>query len=587
MTLTREQRRAVEHDSHVVLTACPGSGKTRTLVAKLRRCIAAVRGTPRRVACITYTNAAINEIEHRLRAVSQNGDDELCEVCTIHTFCLNHVLRAFYWKLPNLAAGFQISSPDSEDFILAAKEVSEKHFLNNGAVDNFQHLHRTLDGSPICPEFITEAAALEFWQILEEKGHLDFCSVVFWTFYLLQTFPSIAEGVASRFEWILVDEFQDTSDIQVELFSLIATLGRTTFFAVGDPHQSIFGFAGARPDLMDVFQQRLNARADFKLLENFRSSKHIIDHAERLIGRTPPMVASGQFAAFDLEPLHVASANRFDGITDYFLPMIAQCDIPYGETAILAPSWFTLVHLARELRNYGVPVVGPGARPYKSQRLFARLAEQICAYIERPRPERIQEIEKELFIFIANLNGKADYTVFSYDGRRVVFSLIALGKSLKEESESAVRWLQHAATGFGTLLCSEGMTSRSRVGVLEESASLMIGDMTQRGVDTANISLADLGMFACPDANLKLLTLHAAKGREFDAVALVDLHEGSIPNWRVRTDQGRLEESKRQFYVGLTRARKVLMYITDRRRDDNVPSRFLKAVRPAVASMPS
>ena len=290
------------------------------------------------------------------------------------------------------------------------------------------------------------------------------------------------------------------------------------------------------------------------------------------------MKAHGPASTFGFDPIHVTAQDRFTALTDFFFPIIDEYKIPYGETAILAPSWFTLLPLGRQLRSFGVPVVGPGARPYKAARLFAKFAEQVCAYIENPRPERIREIERELFILMANLNGKPSYTVFSYDGRRVAFELIQAGRVIRDQSEAAVAWLEKASFRFGEILRESGFCSIQATSLLQESANLMIGDMERNGIDIVNLTLGDLGMFACPDANLKLLTFHGSKGREFDAVALIDIHEGRMPNWRHSADQEKVEESKRLFYVGITRARKVLLYITDKEDYRNTPTRFLTSL---------
>jgi DNA helicase-2/ATP-dependent DNA helicase PcrA len=106
------------------------------------------------------------------------------------------------------------------------------------------------------------------------------------------------------------------------------------------------------------------------------------------------------------------------------------------------------------------------------------------------------------------------------------------------------------------------------------SAGEMLADMRANKVDVANLSLPDLGLYASPDAAMKLSTLHNAKGREFDAVAMIDLHEGRIPFFRADT-QEQIDEARRLFYVGITRAKRYLLYGTDRTHPRNVPSRFL------------
>ncbi len=104
----------------------------------------------------------------------------------------------------------------------------------------------------------------------------------------------------------------------------------------------------------------------------------------------------------------------------------------------------------------------------------------------------------------------------------------------------------------------------------------MKADMRNNGVDLENLTIDDLGIYASPDAALKLSTLHNAKGREYQAVALMDLHEGRIPHYQARTAE-ELGEAKRLFYVGVTRAKRFLLYVTDSSHARNQPSRFLRA----------
>ncbi len=152
MLLTEEQRVAVQNDGNTLLVACPGSGKTRAIVAKLLRCVTQVRDTPRRVACITYTNAAVSEIEQRLRVYGRTGDENYCDVSTIHTFCLQQILRNFYWRLPQYSRGFVVASPDSEAYRGAVNGVCADYGLPLTAADSFELLNRQPDGAPIVRE---------------------------------------------------------------------------------------------------------------------------------------------------------------------------------------------------------------------------------------------------------------------------------------------------------------------------------------------------------------------------------------------------------------------------------------------------
>jgi DNA helicase II / ATP-dependent DNA helicase PcrA len=107
------------------------------------------------------------------------------------------------------------------------------------------------------------------------------------------------------------------------------------------------------------------------------------------------------------------------------------------------------------------------------------------------------------------------------------------------------------------------------------SVEEMKADMRSNKVDLANLTIADLGIYASPDAALKLATLHNAKGREYQAVGMIDPHEGRIPFYQASTEQ-EIEEAKRLFYVGVTRAKRFLLYVTDSSHTSNEPSRFLR-----------
>ena len=131
MKLTDEQRVAVYHDDHASVVACPGSGKTRSIIARLLRSVDTVRDSTRRVACITYTNVAVFEIENRIRMCGSAGDDEYCDVSTIHAFCQNNILRYFHWKLDEYRDGFTVLPSDSERYLEIVNEIGEKYGLDS------------------------------------------------------------------------------------------------------------------------------------------------------------------------------------------------------------------------------------------------------------------------------------------------------------------------------------------------------------------------------------------------------------------------------------------------------------------------
>jgi DNA helicase-2/ATP-dependent DNA helicase PcrA len=116
MTLTAEQRDAVACQQNLLLTACPGSGKTRTIAARLTQEIDRLRGAPRAVACITYTTAAVQEVEQRIAAVLLDGDEQYFTICTIHSFCLSEILRPYAWLVPAFQGAMRVLTRDRPEF---------------------------------------------------------------------------------------------------------------------------------------------------------------------------------------------------------------------------------------------------------------------------------------------------------------------------------------------------------------------------------------------------------------------------------------------------------------------------------------
>ena len=582
MRLTIEQKDAVRCAEDLMLTACPGSGKTRVISSKLSRAIGEVSDTPRVVACITYTNAAVHEIEARMRHHIQPGDDASYDVCTIHSFCLNHVFRPFCHLIKGFNDGFRVLTPDSAEFehyVTATCAEYNRHNLIFKDFEEFTQLRISLDGEPVGYALehgaLTPDMARSYWKRIREAGFVDFANIIYFSYVLLQRRPEILSYVSAKFAWILVDEFQDTTDLQVEILRLIAAAGRTRFLLVGDPCQSIFGFAGARPDLADEFAAHIGARTDIQLSGNFRSSPAVIAHANALYPRTPPMKAVGGAKKYTNVPVWRHGDTVFEVITDYFLPALKGRDIPVGDAAVLAPTWFSLFPLGRRLREYGVSIVGPGARPYRRNRLFAPLAEQVCAYLVEPDPEAIVGIERTLFNTVLNATGRTYFDIFSYRGRVVVFRLLDSARHLHDIHMGGVAWLEAAACAYSDVLIEEEYLSRLEERLFATSVEEMKADMRNNKVDLANLRVADLGIYATPDAALKLSTLHNAKGREYRGVAMIDLHEGRIPFY-LATKAEEVEEARRLFYVGVTRAAEFLLYITDSSNYRNEPSRFLR-----------
>ena len=574
--LTNEQREAVNHDGHLSLTSCPGSGKTRVTVAKMLLCVQTVAGTPRRIGCITYTNAGVNEIEDRLVLLASGDEVASCDVSTIHGFCLNQILRRFASRVPELRNGFEVLAPESEKFKEAVAEISKRHGLQRWLGDAFPSVQRRLDGSLFVPKGLPAAAARDFMALVSKPGLLTFGDIVYQSARLVTSDKEIARALSCRFAWILVDEFQDTTDLQASMLQSIASEGRTKLFMVGDPHQAIFGFAGARPELMATVAKEIGARTDVVLNGTQRCSGTIVATAERLLPRVPPMVAVGRTAKYPHQPKHVHAATPTVGVLGSFLPELKQLDIEFGATAILAPQWPILYHLARDLRDKGVPVIGPGARPYRRSLEFAQFAESACAYLEKPDSRGAVQVQRTLFQMLLLLTGDAVWEVFTFEGKKVLLRILAVADQERRANVSALHWLQNVSAAADHVLAEAEWMAPENRGKLQASAKAMEEAIRRNVQDADTLSVNDLAIFARPEKCIHLLTMHSAKGREFEAVALVGFQEGFIPHFSSKT-AAEFDEARRLAYVAMTRPRKLLMVITDGSNDRNPhPSRYVE-----------
>lgn len=580
MKLTPQQRAAVDFDGNLLLKACPGSGKTRTIVAKLVEEVERLRDTSFSVACITYTNAAVQEIEQRATSQLAPGDERVFLVSTIHSFCLLQVLRPFASRVPGFSGAAKVLTRDRVEFSEIADYAAAKvgrAGLTFSEYEAFGNLGigagGELIGSALENDMI-KAAAPHFWERAAALGFIDFANIIYKSYCLLRDDAEIALSLSNKFRSFLIDEFQDTSEIQIELLKLIYAAGRSRFFLVGDPAQSIFGFAGARPELIDPFADHIAAKRDLSLSANFRSNPAIVRHAELLFPRSPAMTSEGKNKVCVEEPTFFWTTSTFNTIVEEFLPAIDSLGLPLGRCAILAKAWAPLFPIARMLRDYGTPIVGPGARPYRRSRLFAALAEQLCGAVIDGLTFNIRQVERATYHAIQDITGKSRLDLFGYEGRVTIMHLLRAAEELAETNGGAVAWLEAMSDKTGAILIANGWLGAGDAYVFRASVEEMKNDMLNAKVDIANLSIEDLGMFASPDRALRLTTIHNSKGHEYAGVAIIGVREGTIPFYRAKT-VSEVEAERRQFYVGVTRAERLLMYIGEVDSFGNAPSRFL------------
>ena len=207
MKLTPQQREAVEHDGNIMLKACPGSGKTRAIVAKLINVVEGLRGSTFCAACITYTNAAVNEIDSRIAANLSSDDERHYLVSTIHSFCLHQILRPFASRVPGFTGAMKVLTPERPEFQQIADYAAEKvgrFGLDFSDYELFGRIgldvHGNLIGAALENDMV-RLAAPHFLARSEALGFIDFASILYKSYCLLRDDPEVARSLATRFRF--------------------------------------------------------------------------------------------------------------------------------------------------------------------------------------------------------------------------------------------------------------------------------------------------------------------------------------------------------------------------------------------------
>jgi DNA helicase II / ATP-dependent DNA helicase PcrA len=187
-----------------------------------------------------------------------------------------------------------------------------------------------------------------------------------------------------------------------------------------------------------------------------------------------------------------------------------------------------------------------------------------------PNPDTNRQLERALYHTVLDLTGAPRADVFTHQGRVVIVRLMREAARLVV-NPGGVAWLEAMSQATGQILYRADYIDAVHAGLFFASVQEMKADMRRQNVDMANLTVDDLGLFASPSRALRLSTIHYAKGREYAAVAMIGLRQGSFPHFRAED----VEAEKRLFYVGVTRAERVLMYVAERDNWNNPPSPFL------------
>jgi DNA helicase-2/ATP-dependent DNA helicase PcrA len=619
--LNPEQRQAVEAtDGPVLVLAGAGTGKTRVLTTRIAHLIATNRAFPSQILSVTFTNKAAREMKERIGHLVGAVAEGMPWLGTFHSISAKILRR--HAELLDLRSDFTILDTDDQirlmKQVIQAEGIDEKRWparMLSGFIDSWKN--RGLAPKDVAPG---EAAVFgngkggklyaAYQDRLKTLNAVDFGDLLLHCLTLFREHADVLSLYHERFRYILVDEYQDTNTAQYLWLRLLAQ-GRRNIACVGDDDQSIYGWRGAEVDNILRFEHDFPGATVIRLERNYRSTGHILATASKLIARNETRLGKTLRTEDELgEKVTVTGAwdsqEEARLITDEIEAMQLKGD-NLAEIAVLVRISAQMRELEERFVQTGVPyrVIG-GPRFYERAEIRDAMAYLRCV---------VSPTDDLAFERIVNQPkrglGDATIQILHNHARATGFSLLQSARaivesdelkpkartSLRELVEAFGRWSQraeHMPQGeLAELVLEEsGYTemwqkdrSADAAGRLENLKELVrsLDEFPDLPAFLEHVSLvmdADSGDSA---ERVSIMTLHGAKGLEFDTVFLPGWEEGLFPNQRALDESGRagLEEERRLAHVGLTRARKRLkLYFASNRRihglwQSSLPSRFI------------
>lgn len=597
--LNKEQQQAVVNtEGPMIILAGAGSGKTRVLTYKVMYLMLEKNITPESILMITFTNKA--SIEMKERMVKFLPDQPLPWIATFHAMCAKILRREAH----NLGFSHSFVIYDSQDQLDAIKEAMRT--LDISTRDFKPHsIHATIsqakneiimssDYSNFAKGYFQETVAKiypVYQNILKESNALDFDDLILHTIKLFRENDSILKKYQTQFQYILVDEYQDTNRAQYVLTKLLAAKWNN-ICVVGDFSQSIYSWRGADYRNLSRFKVDFQGTKTFSLSQNYRSTQKILDGASTVIARnTSHPVLKLWTENPDGEEIELYEADNEQDEADFIIRTVANLGLKrLNQVAVLYRTNAQSRVIEEALLHHGLPylLIG-GTRFYERKEIKDILAylrilsnpKDTISYkrIEKLGKGRLQKFLDYQHVFSQNDNNqKTDFAPETFDTE----DTIKISKRLTIETlDSVIK-----ATNYLDLYDEKIEEDRTRLENIKElrSVAIQFPGLTNF---LENVALVEQEYHSDRQETgekknaITLMTLHAAKGLEFPIVFIIGMEEGLFPHSRSLMDRGELEEERRLCYVGMTRAKDKLFLTYARRRlffgqrTNNIVSRFI------------
>ena len=633
-TLNDRQKEAVyETEGPVLLLAGAGSGKTRVLTHRIAYLIENNGVNPWNILAITFTNKAAGEMRERVNSLIGFGAEQIW-VSTFHSACVRILRR--HIDLLGYSTNFSIYDTDDQKSLMKEVckrlEIDTKVYKERSILSAISSAKDELIGPKefyqnTIGDYSKQKIAVayeEYQKALKNNNALDFDDIIVKTIELFKAYPEVLLNYQERFRYIMVDEYQDTNTAQFELIHLLAGKYRN-LCVVGDDDQSIYKFRGANIHNILDFEKVFPEAKVIKLEQNYRSTKKILEAANCVIRNNTARKEKALWTENEEgERIHFRQFDTAYEEAEYVVSDIIKAkrnnEAEYGQNAVLYRTNAQSRLLEEQFVKAGVPydVIG-------SINFYARKEiKDILAYlktidnaVDDLSVKRIINIPKRGIgnTTISKVQAFADANMMSfYDALEIAEHIPSIGKSAlklepfvtmirafrgKKEFYSLEELVKDVldSTGYIKDLQESGEEDAeerienineliSKVVIYEETAE----EPTLSGFLEEVALVADIDRMEDNPDRVLLLTLHAAKGLEFDRVYLAGVEDGLFPSYMTITDTDptAIEEERRLAYVGITRARKILTISCARARmlrgemQYNPVSRFVREIDEAL-----
>jgi DNA helicase II / ATP-dependent DNA helicase PcrA len=615
------QQQAVQHgDGPLLILAGAGSGKTRTLIHRIAWLIQERGVAPWQILAVTFTNKAAGEMRERLQRLLGGG--EAPWMSTFHAACVRILRR----EIAPLGFSSDFTIYDDQDQQRLLKEVlrelnvperTMKARAAASAIDAAKNRglqpHQVAGG-----DYYADIAArvyARYQEKLQRANALDFGDLLLLTVRLFEEHPQVLQRWRERFRYLLVDEFQDTNQVQYRLVHLLAA-GHRNLCVVGDDDQSIYAWRGAEIGNILGFERDFSGCVVIRLEQNYRSTSTILEAAGEVVARNvgrkgktlwtdnppgeklslealPDDQEEARFVAAEITRLQrngrhlrdVAVFYRTNAQSRSIEEALVQQRLPY--VMVGGVKFFSRMEI-KDILAYLRVLVNP-ADSLSARRIVNVPPRGIGTTTE----ERIAALDQEAGGFLpacrlalqrGELKGAASARVEAF--LRLIDHFRAKLESTPYPQLTAELIEE---SGYGTMLREERTDeAKERMQNLEELLTGMEEHLGTEGTLQDFLEqvalVTDLDSYDGSLDRVTLMTLHAAKGLEFPVVFMTGLEEGLFPNARTAANDGEVEEERRLCYVGMTRAMDKL-YLTHARRrriygdwQFNPPSRFLAEI---------